>query len=148
MAGLMIDDRMPRVISAKTHGIIDYIHAATNILAGVAFRKRNRRASNAAFLMGAGVLANALMTDYPLGVFRLYSFKVHGILDYGVAATSAALPEMLRLRRTSAPAQYFYGQGAGETVIAGISNYDDESGSRLDVRRLQKDLWRTTRRAA
>jgi hypothetical protein len=148
MAGLMIDDRMPRVISAKTHGIIDYIHAATNILAGVAFRKRSRRASNAAFLMGAGVLANALMTDYPLGVFRLYSFKVHGILDYGVAATSAALPEMLRLRRTSVPAQYFYGQGAGETVIAGISNYDDESGSRLDVRRLQRDVWRTTRRAA
>jgi hypothetical protein len=138
----MIDDRMPRVISAKTHGVIDYIHAATNIAAGFAFRKRSRKASNAAFMLGASVLANALMTDYPLGVFRLYSFKVHGILDYGVAATSAALPEALRLRRTSAPAQYFYGQGAGETMIAGITNYDDDRGSRRDVRRLQRDIGR------
>jgi hypothetical protein len=146
MAGLMIDDRMPRVISAKTHGVIDYIHAATNILAGFAFRKRNRRASNAAFTLGASVLANALMTDYPLGVFRLYSFKVHGMLDYGVAATSAALPEMLRLPRTSAPARYFYGQGAGETMIAGITDYDDERGSQLDVQRVQRELDR--RRAA
>jgi hypothetical protein len=142
MAGLIIDDRMPRVISAKTHGVIDYIHAATNFLAGFAFRKRSRKASNAAFALGAGVLANALMTDYPLGVFRVYSFKVHGVLDYGVAGLSATLPEMLRLKRNSAPAQYFYGQGAGETVIAGISNYDDETGSRLDLNHLRKNYGR------
>src|SRR5947207_7608455 len=136
MAGLMIDDRMPRVISAKTHGVIDYIHAATNILAGFAFRKRNRRASNAAFALGASVLANALMTDYPLGVFRLYSFKVHGILDYGVAATSAVIPALLGME-DSAPTQYFRMQGAGETVIAGISDYDDESGAVRHRKRLE-----------
>jgi hypothetical protein len=147
MAGLMIDDRMPRVISAKAHGVIDYIHAATNIAAGFAFRKQSRKASNAAFAIGAGILANALMTDYPLGVFRLYSFKVHGILDYGVAATSASLPEVLRLPRTSAPAQYFYGQGAGETMIAGLTDYDDESGSRLNTRRLQREIERRRRAA-
>src|SRR5438270_3681222 len=146
MAGLKIDDAFPRVISAKTHGVIDYIHAGTNILVGALFSRRNGRAGAAAYALGGFVLANALMTDYPLGVFRLYSFKVHGILDYGVAATSAALPEMLRLRRTSAPAQYFYGQGAGETMIAGITNYDDERGSRFDRWRVQRELDR--RRAA
>src|SRR5438270_198971 len=146
MAGLGIDDALPRVISSKTHAFIDYVHAGTNFLAGAIFRKNNVRASNAAFALGAGVLANALMTDYELGVFRLYSFKVHGILDYGVAATSAALPALLRLRRTSAPAQYFYGQGAGETMIAGITNYDDERGSRFDRWRVQRELDR--RRAA
>ena len=104
------------------------------------------RANDCKSALGASVLANALMTDYPLGVFRLYSFKVHGILDYGVAAASAAFPEMLRLRRTSAPAQYFYGQGAGETMIAGITNYDDERGSRFDRWRVQRELDR--RRAA
>src|SRR3954469_10968709 len=146
MAGLGIDDAMPRVISSKTHSVIDYIHAGTNFVAGAIFRKSNTRASNAAFALGAGVLANALMTDYELGVFRLYNFKVHGILDYGVAATSAALPEMLRLPRTSAPAQYFYGQGAGETLIAGVTDYDDERGSRRNVRDLQRNFG--SRRAA
>jgi len=133
MAGLGIDDAMPRVISSKTHSAIDYVHAATNFIAGAIFRKSNVRASNAAFALGAGVLANALMTDYELGVFRLYSFKVHGILDYGVAATSAALPAMLDIRDTP-EAAYFYTQGAGESVIAGITNYDDNSGAHKRMR--------------
>jgi hypothetical protein len=148
MAGLAFDDKMPGVISAKTHAVIDYIHAAANIAAGFAFRKRSRKASNAAFMLGAGVLANALMTDYPLGVFRLYSFKVHGVLDYGVAGLSASMPEMLGLRRKSAPAQYFYGQGAGETVIAGISDYDDQTGSERDTKRLGRNFEQPRRRAA
>ncbi len=36
MAGL-ISDALPGVIDSKTHGIIDYIHAGTNILAGFLF---------------------------------------------------------------------------------------------------------------
>ena len=129
MAGLGIDDVFPKVISARTHAVIDYIHAGTNFLAAALFRRRNSRASGAAFALGVGVLANALMTDYELGVFRLYSFKVHGMLDYGVAATSAAMPALLGIQE-SAEARYFHAQGIGETAIAGISDYDDNSGAR------------------
>lgn len=128
MAGL-ISDALPGVIDSKTHGIIDYIHAGTNILAGFLFRSRSRRASNACFALGASVLVNALCTDYEVGVFRLYDFKVHGILDYSVAAASAAMPLLLRLEDTP-ERSYFYGQGAGETVIAGITDYNDNSGAR------------------
>ncbi|HZR32837.1 MAG TPA: hypothetical protein VFA76_13410 [Terriglobales bacterium] len=144
MAGLTIDDAMPSIIDAKTHGLIDYIHAGTNFLAAALFRK-NRRARNAALALGAGVLANALMTDYPLGVFRLYSFKVHGILDYGVATASAVLPALLGIEN-SAPTKYFRMQGAGETVIAGITDYDDDSGAVRQRGRLEKRFER--RRAA
>ena len=140
MAGLGFDDEMPRVISAKAHSIIDYIHAGTNFAAAVLFRKSNTRASNAAFALGAGVLVNTLMTDYPLGIFRLYSFKVHGILDYGTAAASAMLPLLLGISDTP-QAAFFNLQGAGETLIAGISDYDDDSGSRwqehIDNRRFE-----------
>src|SRR5690242_13669166 len=95
MAGLQFDDRMPRVIGAKTHGVIDYIHVGANFLAGALMLRRNKGAGIAALALGGSVLANALMTDYPLGVFRLYSFKTHGILDYGVAAGSALMPTLL-----------------------------------------------------
>lgn len=129
MAGLGFDDFFPRVIPSKTHAIIDYIHAGTNFVAGAMFLKReNTAAATAAFALGGSVLANALMTDYELGAFRVWSFKVHGMLDYGVAATSAAIPALLGNDDPAATA-YFYGQGAGESVIAGISNYDDNSGS-------------------
>jgi len=138
MAGLKFDDKMPRMISAQTHSVIDYIHAGTNFLAAALFRRRNPRAAQAAFGLGISVLANAVMTDYELGVFRLYSFRVHGALDYGVAAASAAMPGLLGFDGTP-EAAYFYGQGAGESLIAGVSDYDDDSGARHHY------SWRTPR---
>jgi hypothetical protein len=135
MAGLKFDDSMPRVISSKTHSVIDYIHVATNLVAGALFWKRNKRAATGAFILGGSVLANSLMTDYELGVFRLYSFKVHGILDYVAAGTSAALPAMLGFTNKR-EAAYFYAQGGGESLIAGLSNYDDDSGAERPGQRL------------
>ena len=139
MAGLKFDDSMPRVLSSKTHSVIDYIHVATNFVAGALFWKRNKRAAAGAFILGGTVLANSLMTDYELGVFRLYSFKVHGILDYAAAATSATMPAMMGFTNRK-EAAYFYAQGGGESVIAGISDYDDDSGAERTGRRVD-DRW-------
>jgi hypothetical protein len=121
----------PKIISARTHAVIDYVHAATNFAVAAIFWKRNRRrAAKGAFALGAAVLGNALMTDYPGGVFRLYPFKVHGILDYGVAAASGFMPEMTGIRPHTREGRFFRAQGTGETAIAAITNYDDNSGSR------------------
>jgi len=136
MAGLGFDDMAPRVISSKTHAIIDYIHAGTNFAVAAIFRNKDRKASYSAMALGLSVLGNALMTDYELGVFRLYSFKTHGILDYGVAAASAAIPALLDLDSSAAKA-FFYAQGGGETGIAAISDYDDDSGARRARRRIE-----------
>jgi hypothetical protein len=145
MSGLMFDDFLPGVISSKTHSIIDYIHAGTNFTAAALFYKRGHsRAGHGAMLLGASVLMNALMTDYEYGVFRVWDFKTHGVLDYGVAALSAAWPKLLDVDDEAA--NYFYAQGGGETVIAGLSDYQDNSGSR---RQLRSDSRRhRTRRAA
>lgn len=129
MSGLGFDDAAPGVISSTTHAYIDYVHAATNILAGFLFRRKNKAASNAAFALGVSVLVNSLNTDYPLGVFRLYSFKVHGWQDYGVAAASAAIPALCGF--ASEPESiYFYAQGAAESTIAALTNYDDRTGEK------------------
>src|SRR3954452_7223598 len=134
MSGLKFDDFVPGVISQKTHSIIDYIHAGTNLVAAAIFYRRgNSRAGHAATALGASVLMNALMTDYEYGVFRTWSFKTHGILDYGVAATSAALPKLLDLD-DGPDAAFFYTQGGGETLIAGVSDYNDDSGSKRRLR--------------
>lgn len=143
MAGLKFDDFFPRVISSKTHSIIDYIHAGANFAAAALFYKKgDSRSGHAATALGASVLVNALITDYEYGVFRVWSFKTHGILDYGVAAASAAFPKLLDID-DAGDAAYFYTQGGGETVIAGISDYDDDSGSRRQLNR-----WYRSRRAA
>lgn len=130
MSGLKFDDFAPGVISSKTHSIIDYIHAGTNFAAAALFYRRgNTRAGHAAAGLGAGVLFNALMTDYEYGVFRAWNFKTHGMIDYGVAAASAAFPRLLDIEYTP-DAAYFYAQSGGETLIAGISDYNDDSGAK------------------
>ena len=135
MSGLRFDDFFPPVISSKTHSIIDYIHAGTNfVTAALFYRRGNSRAGHAAVALGAGVLFNALMTDYEYGVFRVWSFKTHGLLDYGVAAASASFPNLLHIEGDAPASAYFYGQGGGETVIAGITDYNDASGSKREAR--------------
>ncbi|MBA3913320.1 MAG: hypothetical protein H0X25_05580 [Acidobacteriales bacterium] len=140
MSGLGFDDSMPGVIDAKSHGIIDYVHTATNFLVGAIFHRRgDKAAAYGAYALGASVLLNALMTDYPLGVFKAWSFKVHGALDYGVAAASAAIPSIVDVDDSAAT--FFRIQGAGESLIAGLTNYDDKSGSER-ARRSAKRLFR------
>jgi hypothetical protein len=133
----LIEHILPKVISAKKHAIIDYAHAGTNFLVGALMLRRDRRAATGAFVLGASVLANALMTDYPLGVFRLYSFKTHGALDYGVASASEAMPRLMKMDSGGAKA-FFRIQGAAETAIAGMTNYDDRSGAKHRRLRLAK----------
>jgi hypothetical protein len=135
----MMSRILPKVISPKTHGVIDYLNAGMNIMAGVLFRRSRRiRASNAAYTLGASILANSLMTDYPLGVFRRYSFRVHGALDDGIAAASAAMPGLLGIADEPG-ARFFKWQGTGEGLISAMSDYTDETGSR---RRSRLFEWR------
>jgi hypothetical protein len=128
MPGLM-NRLTPKVVSAKTHGAIDYLHAGLNFAAAALLRNTNRRASKAAFAIGTGVLANALLTDYPLGVFRVYSFRLHGALDYGLAATSGSVPRLLGIEDLP-EARFFKWQSTAEAVIAGLTDYKDRGGFR------------------
>ena len=136
MAGILA--KQPKVISARTHAIIDYVHAGANFVAAALFWKRHRGAAIGALALGGSVLANALMTDYPLGVFRLYPFKVHGLLDYGVAATSSVMPEIIRDRRGKAAERFFRMQGMAETAIAAMSDYSDRTGAERTKNRLPR----------
>jgi hypothetical protein len=129
MAGLKFDDAFPRVIDSKTHSIIDWVHSAANFAAaGIFLARGNKKAAVGAAMLGADVLFNTLMTDYEYGVFRVWNFKVHGILDYSVAATSAALPALMGFTDTP-EANFFYAQGAVETMTAGMTDYDEGSGA-------------------
>jgi len=138
----LIDYVVPKVISAKTHGIIDYVHAGTNFLAGALLARRDRRAATGALLLGAGALANALMTDYPLGVFRLYSFETHRALDYSFASVSAGMPKLMGIESGLAKS-FFRMQGVGGTAVARLTNYRDRSGAK----HLRREM-RFRRRAA
>ncbi len=84
----MTEKSLPKVIDAKTHGIIDYCHAAFFLTLGFLCLKANKRAASAALATGSFVLVQSLLTDYPLGLKPVLSFATHGQMDAGFASAS------------------------------------------------------------
>ena len=76
MAGIL--DCGPNVIAARTHAIIDNIHAGANFLVAAMFSKRNRRrAAKGTFALRTGVLANALMPERTAATMRRFFFDIY-----------------------------------------------------------------------
>ena len=118
-----LEKRLPKVIDARTHGVIDYCHAAFFLTLGFALSRRNPRASLASFLTGGFVLVQSLLTDYPLGATSTISFETHGKLDAGFAALSPLMPAMFGFSGTPA-ARVFQANAVVEGSVAATTNFD------------------------
>ena len=126
------EDRLPKVISPRTHGVIDYAHAAFFLTFALACRKKNPPAALAALGTGLLVLGESLLTDYPLGAKRVLPFEVHGQLDSGFAAFSFAIPKLFGFGGTKA-AKVFQVNGLVEATVVGLTDF---SNNRAHAERL------------
>ncbi len=97
-----IERRLPKVIGPKTHGMIDYGHAAFFFGVALLCRRSNKPAALAALGTGALVLVQSLLTDYLLGVKPVISFETHGKMDAAFASASWAIPRTLGFNGTPA----------------------------------------------
>ena len=120
-----LESRLPKVINARKHGVIDYCHAA--FFLGMAFvcRKSEPRAALAALCTGSFVLVQSLLTDYPLGVKKVIPFKVHGQMDAAFAASSFMVPKLFGFSGTPA-ANVFTGNGFVEAAVVGATDFSSE----------------------
>src|SRR3954468_6138385 len=91
----MLTDRMPKVISPKTHAIIDYATAGSFLVAGALLWNRNKRAPPGAMLCGAPGDGAAMMSASPGGLKPVISFQTHGRIDAGFAGFVATLPNVM-----------------------------------------------------
>ena len=120
-----VEKRLPKVIDARTHGIIDYCHAAFFFGVAIFFARRNRRAATAALATGAFILVESLLTDYPLGAKKTISFETHGRMDAGFAASSFGMPQLFGFSGTPA-AHIFKINGFVEGVVVGMTDWDSD----------------------
>jgi hypothetical protein len=125
-------NRLPKVISPKTHAIIDYATAGSFILAGVLLmRKKHKKAAIGALVCGIAEATTAMLTDYPGGVAKLISFPTHGKIDYGKGGLIMAMPNLLGFDDKS-PAVFFRMQSLAITAVTGMTDF--ETVSRRDLR--------------
>ncbi len=130
-----VEKKLPKVIDARTHGIIDYCHAAFFFGMAIFCARRNKRAAIAALATGAFVLVESVLTDYPLGAAKVLPFEVHGQLDTGFAASSFMMPKWFGFSGTAA-AQVFRINGFLEGTVVGMTDFDSDR-ARSQERRLE-----------
>lgn len=118
-----LETRLPKVIDARTHGVIDYCHASFFLGMALVCRKRNRRAALAALATGSFVLVQSLLTDYPLGAAKLLPFEKHGEMDAGFAAASLMVPRVFGFQGTGA-AMVFKTNAWTEAAVVGMTNFN------------------------
>ena len=119
------EKRLPKVIDARTHGVFDYWHAAFFLGVAIFSAGRNRRAATAALATGAFILAESLLTDYPLGAGKVLPFEAHGRIDAGLAASSFMIPKWFGFANT-AEAQIFKINGFVGGMVAGMTDWDSD----------------------
>ncbi len=113
---------VPRMLSPKAHSIADYVMVGTFVASGGWFWRRSKRAAVASIICGAAQLAVALLTDYPGGVKRVISFRVHRDIDLGLAAMAAMMPDFLAFK-DEPEKKFFLAQGALLTGIGEMTQF-------------------------
>lgn len=116
---------LPKPIDARLHGIIDYCHAG--LFATVAFVcwRKNRKAAVTAASTSAFILAQSLLTDYPLGGRRVLPFAAHGAMDAGFAALSFAAPRLFGFSGTRAGV-FFQANSLLESTVVALTDWDSQ----------------------
>lgn len=120
-----VEQKVPKVVDARTHGIIDYVHAAFFFTLAIAWRKKEPRAALASLLTGSYILGGALLTDYPLGAAKIIPFEVHGKLDAAFAGASFMVPKAFGFEGTTA-SRVFKGNGVAESTVVAMTDWDSD----------------------
>ena len=124
-----LTNRLPKVISPRTHAIIDYATAGAFFLMTGLMWQRHKRAAIAALGCGINEVANAMLTDFPGGVAGVISYPTHLKMDTGFAGIVASLPNLLGFTNEW-PSIYFRSQGMAIAANAGMSEVDAFRGRR------------------
>jgi hypothetical protein len=115
--------RMPKMISPRVHSALDYAVAGSFLLMGALLWKRNRRAAIGSLLCGGATAAVSLLTDYPGGARKIISYPMHGQIDTGLIAMTAAMPRLVNIE-DDREAKFFARQALAKTAITAMTNFD------------------------
>jgi len=121
--------KMPRPISPRVHGMIDYGTSAA-VAAAPAVLDVPRAARNLFEGLATGYTGLSSVTDYPLSLRRLVPFKVHGATELAIAAVLPALPWILGFADDRAARNMCFGLSALTLVVSALTDWDQRNRKR------------------
>ncbi len=118
-----VTNRLPKVISPRTHAIIDYANAGGFILMGALMMKRTKRAGLVSIFCGAMEAGNVMMTDMPLGLTPLYSQETHAKIDAAFSSFVAMAPTLLAFR-DKMESILFRSEAVALAAVTGLTDFE------------------------
>ena len=115
--------KLPARIGPATHAALDYAVAGSFLFMAARLWRRNRRAAIGSLLCGGIVATNALLTDYPGGVFNVIDYKTHARVDAAVAGVAAATPRLLGFS-DDPEAKFFNVEALAQTVATTLTDFE------------------------
>lgn len=128
----LLANKLPKVISPKTHAIIDYAVVAGGFFAVAGFAwKKHKTAAVASLICGIAETTVAIMTDYPGGVgINAISLPTQGRIDAGFAAVVGTMPNLMDFS-DEWPAWFFRSHALAMATVTGLTDF---TGERFEAR--------------
>ena len=124
-----VSQHLPKVLTSKTHAIVDYASVAAFAIAGGLLWNKNRRAAVASLICAGAGATVALLTDYPGGVTESVDFPLHGRVEMGLAAAASSLPGFLGFQ-DEPEAKIFKFMGIASTVAMAVTDFKRPRGTK------------------
>lgn len=113
---------MIKVLDPKIHGILDYALAILFLIAPAVFGFTDI-AATLSYIIGVVYVGTSLLTQYPLGLFKLIPFPIHGALESGMAVLWIFMPWLFNFSENDAARNFFVAAGVGLLVVVLFTNY-------------------------
>ena len=121
--------RLPKLLSPKAHATGDYLSAGIFLAASALFWRYSKRAALGAAACGGLKLVSSALTDYDGDNSNLISLSLHRRTDIGIAAMSAATPELIGIKEPG-PRRFFLVQAIVMTALANVTDFKPEVSRR------------------
>jgi hypothetical protein len=114
-----------KVISASTHGYLDFLTVVIFLLAPTLLGLSQLPAM-LAYSLAAVHLIVTLTSDFPFGVVKLIPFNIHGWIEHLVGPSLIALPFIFDFANEAIARNFYIGMGTVIIVIGMLTNYQGE----------------------
>lgn len=125
--------KMPKPISPRVHGMIDYTTSAA-VAVAPAVLDVPKAARNLFEGLATGYTGLSSLTDYPLSLKRLVPFKLHGATELAIAAILPAMPWLLGFADDRAARNMCFGLSALTLVVSALTDWDQSNRRRRTSR--------------
>jgi hypothetical protein len=109
-------------ISARVHGVLDYATVAAFLNAPMVLGFHGTPAAIVYWLAGIHLLMTGF-TDFPLGVFKIIPFKIHGVIDLLAGIFLLAAPWMFGFVSDYAARNFFVALALITFVVVALTDY-------------------------